>query len=275
MSNSKRPIPIGDELRSQIEGHIDDLVNSEGVELPPGKRIRFDLEGIPNLVDVPYPAISKRRITQIIDHISSNLFDRSVEWGVLFSELNHLRNDEAARAGFTHQQIWEKIQRTQSNVEIDWGILVSDGPEMRDTPESVAEINCNVWLPQLVIRLLGQPTGRDRDEDERIYLMKKMERDHHGLFLLVDFMCQLYGRANANPSDQHHLAKLGAHCLETLAALFASKDPENDMDHEVFWSLKERVEAISHGNREASPEVEVEDKVEDESEDKTEDGTEN
>ncbi|EEU48038.1 uncharacterized protein NECHADRAFT_75202 [Fusarium vanettenii 77-13-4] len=127
MSDSKHPTLIGKELRNQLESHFDDLVKSGKVQLPAGTRICFDLEGIPKLVDVPYPAISKQRITRILDHISSNLFDRSAEWAILFSELNHLRNDEAARARFTHQQIWKKIRGTQADVEDDWRALGDHG----------------------------------------------------------------------------------------------------------------------------------------------------
>ncbi|KAM0440858.1 hypothetical protein ACHAPT_000159 [Fusarium lateritium] len=276
MSGSKRPISIDEELRDHIEGHLDDLIKSGQVQLPPGKRIRLNQEGIPKLIEDPLPAISTRRITQVFNHICDNLFSRSSEWYTFFFELQDLRTDEAGCANFTHNQILEHINVTQELVEKDFDDLTSAAKFLRESPEQIYSVMYPNFLPHLVAPMLGRKAGRSPDEDEGDKSLDKLERSHHGFFLLVHQICQIHRCAKASPEHSRLFGRRAAHCFDMLEAALESKNPRNDMEHEVFRSLRERVDEISKGNREASPEVEDEVKggTEDDTGDDTGDDTE-
>ncbi|KAI8691426.1 hypothetical protein LRP88_08705 [Fusarium phalaenopsidis] len=274
MSNSKRPIPVSDELRDQLEGHLDDLVNSGDVELPPGKRIRLNRAGIPKLVKVSTPTISMQRILQVYYHIVGFSFTRSAEWGVFKTELNELRSDERLRASTTHVGLLRRIEAVQKLVVEDFETLVDLAQELKDSPDHIKNAKFAVGLPQLVGRVLNEAPERavKQTEYQVMDMWINLEKFHRGVYVLVEHIRQCHRDARANPNHQLYFGRLAAHCLKSLVAVLAPWDPRNDMDHEVFRSLKERADGISRGNREASPGVDGE--VDDGTEDGTEDGAE-
>lgn len=268
MSSSKRPISVSDELRDQLEGHLDDLVNSGEVELPPGKRIRLDHAGVPKLVEIPLPAISEQRLRQLHDHVSGLPSTRSAEWVMIEANLDDLIADEELRDAFTHLEILGRIEQVQKLVVEDFEDFVGLAQELEHSLAHIKDAKFAVDLPRLVGRILHEAVPRGLEEMEVFDVWTSLKNRRRGVYVLINHICQCHHDAKANPSQQRHFGKLASHCLQTLVTAMAPWDPRNDMDHEVFRSLRERVDEIRRGNREASPEVD------DGTEDRTEDGTE-
>ncbi|RSM18960.1 hypothetical protein CDV31_002283 [Fusarium ambrosium] len=274
MTNSKRPIAVSDDLRNQLESHLDDLVNSGDVELPPGKRIRLDRAGIPKLVVVSPPAISMQRARQVYHHTLDFPSTRSAEWGILQAELEQLVIDDKRRTSTTHVDLLRRIEAVQTLVVDDFETLVGLSQELKDSPDHIKNTKFAVRLPQIIGRILNELSerGAKLTEDGIMDMWINLEKYHRGAYVLVNHIRQCHRDARANPDHQRHFGEAAADCLQTLVAAMAPWDPRNDMDHEVFRSLKERVDGIRRGNREASPEVDSE--VDDGTEDGTEDGAE-
>ncbi|RSL64872.1 hypothetical protein CEP51_013079 [Fusarium floridanum] len=274
MSNSKRPIAVSDELRGQLERHLDDLVKSGDVEIPPGKRIRLNRAGIPKLVNVPTPPVSLQRILQIHAHTDEFLFTRSVEWGVFQTEFDELMVDEKLRASTTHADLLRRIDAVQKLVVEDFETLVGLAQELKDSPDYIKNAKFTVELPRIIGRILNELPQRavKPTESDFARMWITLEKHHRGFYVLVKQIHQCHHDARANPDHQCHFGRVAAHCLTTLVTAMAPWDPRNDMYHKVFRSLRERVDEIRRGNREASPEVDGE--VDDGTEDGTEDGAE-
>ncbi|UPK97727.1 hypothetical protein LCI18_008662 [Fusarium solani-melongenae] len=268
MSSSQRPISVSDELRNQLEGHLDDLVNSGEIELPPGKRIRLNHAGVPKLVEIPLPAISEKRLRQLHDHISSLPSTRSAEWGMIEDNLADLIADEELHDNFNRLNILRWIEQVQKLVVEDFEAFVGLAQELEHSLAHIKDAKFVVDFPRLVGRILNEAVPRHLEGSEFATMWINLKNRHRGVYVLVDHICQCHHDARANPSQQHHFGKLVLHCLQTLVTAIAPWDPRNDMCHEVFRSLRERVDEIRRGNREASPEVD------DGTEVGTEDGTE-
>lgn len=272
MSNLKRPLPVSTELREQLQGHLDDLVKAGEVELPPGKRIRLSREGIPKVVEIPIPAISKQRIHQLYSHTVSYPFTRSAQWGSVQAILSDLMHDKRLRATYTHINILDRIEAVQKHVVEDFEALLCLAQELKTSPAIIQNTTFAVGLPLLVSRIINEGCQYpiDQVDVDLGFLQRTLRRNCRGVFLLLDDIRQSHEDARRNVRHEHHFGQLAAHCLLTLVAALASWDPRNDMDHEVFRSLRERVDGIRRGNREASPEIEEQDEVDDEAKVETE-----
>ncbi|KAJ4169289.1 hypothetical protein NW754_016323 [Fusarium falciforme] len=255
MSSSKRPISVRDELRNQLEGHLDDLVNSGEVELPPGKRIRLNHAGVPKLVEIPLPAISEKRLRQLHDHVSGLPSTRSAEWEMVEANLADLIADEELRDTFNHLKMLERIEQVQRLVVEDFEAFVGLAQELEHSLAHIKDAKFVVDLPRLVGRILNEVAPRGLEGMEVFDVWTNLKNRCRGVYVLVDHIYQCHHDARANPSQQHHFGKLALHCLQTLVAAMTPWGPRNDMDHEVFRSLRERVDEIRRGNREASHEA--------------------
>ncbi|KAM6531951.1 hypothetical protein FSOLCH5_001389 [Fusarium solani] len=224
MSSSKRPISVSDELRDQLEGHLDDLVNSGEVELPLASASVWTTQAFPT--------------------------------------------DEELRDAFTHLEILGRIEQVQKLVVEDFEDFVGLAQELEHSLAHIKDAKFAVDLPRLVGRILHEAVPRGLEEMEVFDVWTNLKNRRRGVYVLINHICQCHHDAKANPSQQRHFGKLASHCLQTLVTAMAPWDPRNDMDHEVFRSLRERVDEIRRGNREASPEVDHR------TEDRTEDGTE-
>ncbi|RMJ07198.1 hypothetical protein CDV36_013201 [Fusarium kuroshium] len=274
MTNSKRPIAVSDDLRDQLEGHLDDLINSGDVELPPGKRIRLNRAGVPKLVETPTPTMSAPEIRQIYRHTDDFPLTRHVEWGVFNAELDELLNGKKRRTGITPADLLRSIETVQKHVVEDFEALVGLSQELEDFPDHIKNTKFAVNLPRIICRILNElpERGAKVTEDDVMDMWINLKKYRRGFYVLVDHIRQCHRDARANPDHQRHFGEAAAACLQTLVTAMAPWDPRNDMDHEVFRSLKERVDGIRRGNREASPEVGGD--VDDGTEDGTEDGAE-
>ncbi|KAJ4324458.1 hypothetical protein N0V84_003882 [Fusarium piperis] len=278
MSNRKRPISVSEELRDQLEGHLDDLVKAGEVALPPGKRIRLNPDGIPKVVEIPAPAISEKRIHQLYRHIACDSSTPSSEWGVMHNLLEDLMSDEELRAACTHIKILYCIEAVQKLVVEDFQSLIDLAQVLNASPASIKNTNFAVDLPRLVGRILGEGPKRSvvQNEDKILEMLAGLEKSHCGVYVLINQIRRYHHCASVNHGQQYDLGQRAAHCLQALVAIMRPYDPRKKMDHKVFRSLRERVDGIRRGNREASTDIEnkVDYEVEDETEDETEDGTE-
>lgn len=262
MGDRRQRVSFSWEQIRQIQDDLQDLVEAGQIKIPRGTRIRMGSSGL-KVTAMPIPAISEKRISQILDHIKANLFDRSQEWRALYDEWEDLADDDIRRRRQNHERVWERIRFTQQVVMHDFKVFTDLVRDLADHPEHIKDVDFPSFLPQLVARMLGVATCRSRthDHDEAARLMVILEDHHDGFFLLLNRVFELHRRAKAHPADGARLGVLASRCFSPLVMALASKDPSHDMDHQVFQSLKERVREISGGHRAPSPGVDEDDDV--------------
>ncbi|RSL79884.1 hypothetical protein BHE90_011992 [Fusarium euwallaceae] len=262
MDDRRRRVSLSREQIRQVQDDFDDLVDEGQIKIPRGTRLRMGFRGL-EVTAMPIPAISEDRINQILDHIKANLFDRSAEWRALYDEWEGLAGDDTGRRRYNHERVWERIKFTQQVVMHDFQVFNDLVRDLDDHPDRIKEVDFPSFLPQLVARMLGVATCRSRthDHDEAARLMVILEDHHDGFFLLLNRIFELHRRAKAHPSDDARLGELASRYFSPLVMALASKDPSNDMDHQVFQSLKERVSKINHGHRAPSPGVDDDEDV--------------
>ncbi|RSL92977.1 hypothetical protein CEP52_013512 [Fusarium oligoseptatum] len=254
MDDRRRRVSLSREQIRQIQDDFDDLVDEGQIKIPRGTRLRMGFRGL-KVTAMPIPAISEDRINQILDHIKANLFDRSAEWRALYDEWEG--GDDTGRRRYNHERVWERIKFTQQVVMHDFQVFNDLARDLGDHPARIKDVDFPSFLPQLVARMLGVVTCRSgtHDHDEAARLMVILEDHHDGFFLLLNRIFELHRRAKAHPSDDARLGVLASRCFSPLVMAFAAKDPSNDMDHQVFQSLKERVRKINRGHRAPSPRI--------------------
>ncbi|RSL62333.1 hypothetical protein CEP54_005752 [Fusarium duplospermum] len=255
MGDRRRQVSFSMEQIRHIQDDLENLVEAGQIKIPRGTRIRMGFRGI-KVAAMPIPAISEQRINQILDHIKANLFDRSQEWRALYDEWEDLADDDIRRRRHNHERVWERIRFTQQVVMHDFQVFNDLARDLGDRPNRIKNVDFPSFLPQLVARMLGVATCRSRthDHDEAARLMVILEDHHDGFFLLLNRIFELHRRAKAHPADDARLGVLASRCFSPLVMALASKDPSNDMDHQVFRSLKERVREIDRGRRARRPE---------------------
>lgn len=249
-------------LCRHIEDQLRQLVMAGEIKVPRGTCLRVDSRGNVRGADGPIPTISRQRISQILDHIKTNLFDRSQEWSALWAELEFVAVDGMHGRRFYHEQVLDRIECTQKVVVDDFQAFMDLARDLSDSPGHIKDVEFPGILPQLVARMLGVASrrrGRECDYDEGARLMVILEDNHLGIFLSVNKIFELHRRAKARPDDAGRLGALAVQCFSGLVMTFKSKDPRNDMDHQVFQSLQERVREVRRGRRAPSPGVNKDD----------------
>ncbi|KAL2675150.1 hypothetical protein Neosp_011330 [[Neocosmospora] mangrovei] len=255
MTDSSRRGRISWEMRRHINDQLRQLVRTGQLPVTRGTRVRINLWGNFRFVNGPTPIISRQRIIQILDHIESDLFDRSQEWRALWARLELVAVDGIQRRRY-HEQVLDNIECTQKAVVADFQALVDLAQDLSDSPSHIKDVEFPGILPQLVARMLGVASrSRECDYDEGARLMAILEDSHLGIFYSVNRILELHRLAKARPDDADSLGALAAQYFSGLVTTFRSKDPRNDMNHEVFRSLRERVAEIRRGDRAPSPGV--------------------
>ncbi|KAH7273723.1 hypothetical protein MRS44_001394 [Fusarium solani] len=261
MTDSSRRDRLSMELCRHIEDQLCQLVMTGEIKVPRGTRLRVDSRGNVKVADRPIPTISRQRISQILDHIKSNLFDRSQEWSALWAELEFVAVDGMQGRRFYHEQVLKRIECTQQAVVGDFQAFMDLARDLSDSPGHIKDVEFPGILPQLVARMLGVASRRrDCDYDEAARLMVILEDNHLDIFLSVNKIFELHRRAKAQPDDAGRLGALAVQCFSGLVMTFKSKDPRNDMDHQVFRSLQERISEVRRGHRAPSPGVDEDDR---------------
>ncbi|KAH7269570.1 uncharacterized protein BKA55DRAFT_532223 [Fusarium redolens] len=92
-------------------------------------------------------------------------------------------------------------------------------------------------------------TGTASDE------LKKLSGQHLGLFALVSVIHRCYDRAlNSNSLRQTDVQGVrDVQCLRVLIKAVSHANPKDNLDAEVFLSLKNRLDDIANGCRDGSP----------------------
>jgi hypothetical protein len=103
--------------------------------------------------------------------------------------------------------------------------------------------------------LLAHATKQETPQAPHPTNLKKLSGQHLGLFALVSVIHRCYDRAlNSNSLRQTDVQGVrDVQCLRVLIKAVSHANPKDNLDAEVFLSLKNRLDDIANGCRDGSP----------------------
>ncbi|KAF4949887.1 hypothetical protein FSARC_13356 [Fusarium sarcochroum] len=239
------------EARGRLEVQLNGMVKSGQITLPPGLHFRLDHNGVPTVAPMPLPNVSSMRLSQIKDYISKNLQRKSAYWKKVNTRIELSGNQ------ISHAHLWHTIESVHKVILDDYKWIMLLCISLEAHPGRFDEFPIPSTLAPVIGRFVGTCIRSDQGgltpEAGTVELLK-LKHEHFALYILVSQVCRLHAVADyvSNPLQTVQDGKKAAQCLRALVKLISSSYPGHDLDVEIFFSLKQRVDEVAGGNRERS-----------------------
>jgi hypothetical protein len=227
------------------------MVRYGHINIPDNHHFQLDDNGVPMVVDKQIPKVSSRRISQIKDHVQKNLQHQFVYWKVLPTHLNMYPEP------ISHSHLWGLIQGCHNVTVKDYDWIHHACNTLEKNPQRLLTLSLKDNLAPCIGRFVGtcnenvQSIGPDITELQ----LQRLSDSHFGLYILITRIHQLYNEVSKSTTRVECSVQKGkqiAQCLRCLIQATNISDPRNNLDAEVFVSLKQRCDEILDGNREMS-----------------------
>lgn len=239
------------EAQKKLTILLNRMVSDGKIDIPNGHHFQLDDNGVPVVVVKQMPKVSPKRISQIKDHIQNNLQQHFIYWGGVLTHLNMYPEPTS------HSHLWGLIQACHNVTVEDYNCIHHAYNTLEKSPQKLLTLPLKDKLAPCIGRLVSTCSEKFQCVGHAIseLQLQKLSYDHFGLYVLISRIHQLYGEAIRGPTTVESSAQKGkqiAQCLRCLIQATNPLDPRNNLDAEVFVSLKQRCDEISDGNRDTS-----------------------
>ncbi|KAM0205375.1 hypothetical protein ACHAPA_009971 [Fusarium lateritium] len=242
-----------DEARKNLTTTLNRMVKDGHIDISDGHHFQLDENGIPRAVLEHLPTVSPERIFEIRNYTQNYLEPQCHYWGWLSIYL------DTHPEPITHSNLLGVIEACHRVTvrDYEWVHLVCN--VLEKTPQRLLTLSVKENLAPCIGRFVGtcidkpQPVG---DAAAKLQLEKLID-NHFALYVLISRIHQLYdevAKSTAKVEVAFEKGKQIVQCLKLLIQATGLRDPQNNIDAEVFVSLKQRIGEISHGEMVMSPE---------------------
>ncbi|KAM0233542.1 hypothetical protein ACHAP5_010379 [Fusarium lateritium] len=244
-----------DEARKNLTATLNRMVKEGHIDIPDGHHFQLDENGIPRAVLKQLPQVSPERISEIRNYTQKHLEPQCHYWGWLLIYL------DTHSEPITHSNLLRVIEALHRVTvrDYEWAHHVCN--VLEKTPQRLLTLSLKENLAPCIGRYVGtcietpQPVG---DVTAKLQLEKLID-NHFALYVLISRIHQLHDEVAKSTSKVEVSFEKGKQILQCLKLLIQGtglRDPQNNIDAEVFVSLKQRIGEISHGEMVMSPEPE-------------------
>ncbi|SPJ75622.1 uncharacterized protein FTOL_05353 [Fusarium torulosum] len=157
----------------------------------------------------------------------------------------------------SHSHLWGLIQGCHNVTVEDYDWIHHVCNTLEKSPQRLLTLSLKDKLAPCIGRFVGTCNENIQSVGQAIteLQLQKLSDNHFGLYVLIFRIHQLYDEViKSTPRVESSIqkGKQIAHCLRSLIQATNISDPRNNLDAEVFVSLKQRCDEISDGNREMS-----------------------
>jgi hypothetical protein len=239
------------EAQKKLTTTLNRMVRDGLIDIPNSHHFQLDDNGVPVVVVKQIPKVSPKRISQIKDHIQNYLQHQFIYWRVLPTHLD-MHPDP-----ISHSHLWGLIQGCHNVTMEDYNWIHHAYNTLEQSPQKLLTLPLKDKLAPCIGRLVSTCSEQIQSVGQAIseIQLQKLSHNHFGLYVLISRIHQLYSEAIEAPTTVESSAQKGkqiAQCLRCLIQATHPSDPRNNLDAEVFVSLKQRCDEISDGNRDTS-----------------------